>query len=277
MKDILTVIKKASDILEKNNIENKEFNIKEIFKKAFNYDINELLCNNIMVNEEQVKAFYSMIEKRLGGVPLQYIIGEWDFYNLTFLVGEGVLIPRQDTEVLVDEVLKLDTKNKTLLDLCSGSGCVGITIEKNSDIKEVFLLEKCEKAFSYLTKNKTLNNSKANLINDDLMNYHKNNDCVFDIIVSNPPYINEDDMKTLSKEVKNEPQKALFGGSDGLFFYEYIAKHYKNLLKEKGFLLFEIGYNQKEEVTNILIKNGYKNIECFKDLALNDRVIKCNK
>jgi len=277
MDSFLDIYNKGINELKKSGIENAEFDVKQILKKFFLNCECTFNCGHYPENDGEIVEFFSLINERKNNVPLQYIIGDWDFYNLTFLVGDGVLIPRQDTEILVDEVLKINTQNKNLLDVCSGSGCIGITIEKNSDIGKVVLLEKSKKAFSFLEKNITFNGSKAQGINDDLMNYHKiANEC-FDIIVSNPPYIDKNGMNELSAEVKKEPKDALYGGGDGLLFYRYISKHYKKILKDGGFLFFEIGYNQKESVTEILEKNGYKNINCIKDLCGNDRIIKCNK
>lgn len=211
------------------------------------------------------------VEKRLSGVPLQYILGEWEFFGLKFYVGDGVLIPRPDTEILVEEALSFLKchPNAAVADLCSGSGCVAIAIAKNSDAR-VTAVEKYPAAFGYLLKNAELNSADIKTVNADVL---ENIDGIFDLIVSNPPYIRSGELDNLSREVKCEPQTALDGGDDGLVFYRRISALAKDALSVGGCIMFEIGYDQKAEVTKILENGGYKNITCRKDYSGNDRVV----
>ena len=189
--------------LLENGIENPRFEAKELY--------------NAFSGEELKKA----IERRIKGEPLQYILGEWEFYSLPFIVGEGVLIPRPETELLVDLALKYATKESKIIDLCSGSGAIAIAIAKNTGAS-LFALEKYEKALNYLEKNIALNKANVKVIKEDLFNFEPSEK--FDIIISNPPYIKKADLASLQKEVRFEPMTALDGGEDGLIFYRHIAK-----------------------------------------------------
>lgn len=238
------------EILLNNNIENSRFEAKELY--------------NAFSGEELKKA----IERRLKGEPLQYILGEWEFYSLPFIVGEGVLIPRPETELLVDLALKYATKDSKIIDLCSGSGAIAIAVAKNTGAK-VYALEKYEKAFNYLEKNIALNNAKVTVIKEDIFNFSTNEK--FDIILSNPPYIKTADLEDLQKEVKREPMTALDGGEDGLIFYRHIATLKKHLNKG-GKIMVEIGFDQAEAVQELFKKSGLLT-EVHKDLNGVQRVI----
>ena len=211
------------------------------------------------------------VEKRITGYPLQYILGEWEFFGLPFYVGEGVLIPRPDTEILVERALELlkDKPSAKVLDLCAGSGCISISVAKNSDC-DVTAVEMSDIAFSYLEKNIQLNSARVTAIKADILSGIGGK---YDLILSNPPYICTKELELLSREVKNEPRLALDGGADGLFFYRKIAEIYKSNLAPNGKLMLEIGYDQRISVTNILEEAGYKNIVCYKDYGGNNRVL----
>lgn len=211
------------------------------------------------------------LSQRISGRPLQYILGEWEFYGLPFLVGEGVLIPRPDTEILVERALEFlrDKPTASVLDLCAGSGCISVAVAKNSDTS-VTAVELSDTAFGYLKKNIELNAAQVTAVQDDVLQGIEGE---FDLILSNPPYIRSDVLPTLSREVQNEPQMALDGGADGLDFYRAIALKYKGNITPGGRLMFEIGYDQREAVTELLAAAGYKNIVCFKDYGGNDRVV----
>ncbi|MCM1286369.1 MAG: peptide chain release factor N(5)-glutamine methyltransferase [Acetobacter sp.] len=205
------------------------------------------------------------------GEPLQYVIGKWDFYESEFYVGKGVLIPRPETEELVDlavrYVKKLD--RCVVYDLCAGSGCIGLSIAKACPNAEVYLIEKSSDAFFYLEKN-AKNISNAHIICDDINN--TDNVLMADIIISNPPYIKTDVVPTLQKEVLNEPVMALDGGEDGLDFYRIINEKWSSLLKKNGVLFLEIGDDQGEAVVNVL--SNFDDISVIKDLSGNDRIVK---
>lgn len=257
------------DVLKNAKIENFLFEHNIIVNKV----------ESLTVSKETKKIIYNdYIVRRSNREPLQYIIGEWDFYNLNFFVGKGVLIPRQDTEILIDTVLSLNLSSPIIYDLCSGSGCIGITLNKNIPFSKVTLIEKEKDAFYYMIQNKHKNKSDSTLILDDIFLFYKKIDNnSIDIIVSNPPYISTQELFEFQKEIFYEPKSALFSGKDSLYFYKNIACLYKSKLKNNGFLVFEIGYNQGESVKKILNKNGYKDIKLIKDYNNNDRVVFCKK
>ena len=226
---------------------------------------------NYEVNCEQLETVENMLERRLNNEPLQYILGEWEFFGLPFKVGHGVLIPRQDTETLVETALPLITLDSNkVFDLCAGSGCIGITLSKLGKA-DVTLFEKSDDACEYLKQNIALNDVTARLLQYDVLG--KAFDKKADMIVSNPPYIRTEVVKTLEPEVKCEPVMALDGGEDGLVFYRHIANEWKTALNDGGYLIFEIGFDQGEEVCEILKNAGYKEVKCIKDLGNNDRVV----
>ncbi len=210
-----------------------------------------------------------MLWKLKEGEPLQYVIGKWDFFESEFLVGEGVLIPRPETEELVELIVsQIGNDKKTVFDLCAGSGCIGLSIARACKNTTVTLFEKSEKAFEYLKKNAQNDENATPLLFDINNSFNKK----ADIIVSNPPYIKTDDIKTLQKEVKKEPFIALDGGFDGLDFYRVINdKWYKNINKN-GALYLEIGENQGEDIKTVL--TNFTDIEITKDIYGNDRIVK---
>ncbi len=213
------------------------------------------------------------VKRRLNREPLQYILGEWEFYGLPFYVGEGVLIPRPDTETAVEEAIKIleNIKNPTVFDLCAGSGCIGITIAKKTDV-EVKMFEKSPIALEYLLKNLRLNGVNAEALEYDVLG-EPYGGIKADLIVSNPPYIRPEVIETLEPEVRKEPVMALDGGGDGLLFYRHITAAWKRALKPDGWLLFEIGFDQAEEVTKIMQAEGFCDIRVIKDFSHNDRVV----
>lgn len=256
-------------------IENAHFETKELFCKAFG---KEHMCfdMNAYADEKNRETFESLLKRRVRGEPLQYILGEWEFYSLPIKVGEGVLIPRQDTETLVDTAIELykDIGGITVLDLCSGSGCIGLALEKNLDVKEIVLVENSKAAIEFLKKNVKLNISKAEVVKGSVLdNAVIDRLPQADLIVSNPPYLSSSDMKNLQREVEFEPKDALFGGEDGLDFYREMSGLYISKLNSGGRVIFEIGINQGAEVSKILTDAGYKNVSIIKDLCGADRVV----
>ena len=214
-----------------------------------------------------------MLRRRLLGEPLQYILGEWEFYGIPMLVGPGVLIPRADTEIVVEKAIELlkDKKGPKVLDVCAGSGCIGIAIAKTSDAKVSFL-EKSDEAIQYLEKNLELNEVCGKVYKADALKQPPMTES-FDLIISNPPYIKTADLGSLQKEVQFEPEMALDGGEDGLIFYREIAKNYKPLINRGGNLVFEIGFDEADEVSKILENEGYKDIKAIRDYGGNMRVV----
>ena len=210
------------------------------------------------------------VDRRATGEPVQYIIGKWYFMDNTYFVSHDVLIPRDDTQVLVDACADIIKKKnyKTVLDLCSGSGIIAITIKKLFPHLDVYAVEKSDTAFEYLCKNSEHNNAQINKIHSDLYecydSFEKN---YFDLIVSNPPYIITDEIKTLQKEVQFEPALALDGGEDGYDFYKGIIKYYTKKLRIGGHIAFEIGEGQFEFIKNLLLQNGFCDVKGYLDLG----------
>ena len=234
--------------------------------------------NDVPIEKEQ--EFIKAVEKINIGYPVQYITNSQQFYGLDFYVDENVLIPQPDTEVLVENVIKIANRNeniKSILDICTGSGAVGISLAKFIKNVQVDLTDISTDALAIANKNAIANcvSKKCSFIKSDMFdNLNKK----YDIIVSNPPYIETDVIKQLPKEVQNEPLIALDGGKDGLYFYKKIANEAYKFLNSNGFLALEIGFNQKDAVIRILEQTGeYKDIYCLKDFGKNDRVIIAQK
>lgn len=231
------------------------------------------------ISEEQEKAYKELIYKRLEGVPTQYLTNEQEFMSLPFYVDSSVLIPRQDTEILVETALDFIDKEKEfqVLDVCTGSGCIGISIAYYAPLSQVIGIDISEDALKVAEHNAKLNkvNNRIHFIKSNLFEEVpedlKGN---IDMIVSNPPYIPTEEIKELMKEVSTyEPTIALDGGRDGLDFYRLIVKDGKEYLKSGGILIFEIGYNQGDEVVHLLKSQNFTEIEIKKDLAGLNRVV----
>ena len=264
-----TLIKKLSTFSN-----SPEFEAGEIISYVSGIEKRELVFKlNDLVEKKTLKKANKVLKKRKKGMPLQYILGEWEFYSLPFYVGRGVLIPRPDTEVLAEQAINYlkNIKDPTVYDLCSGSGALAIAIKHNCQNAKVWAVEKSLRAFRYLKKNTKLNNVDIILIKKSIFKWKPKDKA--DLIVSNPPYITEAEMKKLSKEVKNEPKMALYGGDDGLKFYKFIAKKAKDILNVSGKIMFEIGYEEADAVTKILKEQGFSQIETFLDIEGKDRVV----
>ena len=216
------------------------------------------------------------IEKRCTHYPLQYILGEWEFMGLPFFVGEGVLIPRQDTEILCETAIDILKNKKRLkvLDLCSGSGCIAITIAKFIQQAKVCAIEYSQTAIEYIRKNAVLNDvvNRISIISGDVL-LSPESDILYDAILSNPPYIPTEAVGTLQKEVGFEPALALDGGTNGLDFYHAICELWLPLLKDDGLLAVEIGQGQEKEVVDLFTKYQLKNIQIKKDYAGINRIV----
>lgn len=231
-----------------------------------------LLKNDI--SEKFSTECLNLAKRRKNGEPLQYLLGKWEFYGIPIKVGKGVLIPRPETETVVETVLELAKKTSKILDLCAGSGCISAAIAKNLPECDIGALELSDQAIEYARQNLLNFKSNAKIVKLDVLNEKSvENFRDIDIIVCNPPYLTQDDMKHLQDELKHEPKMALFGGQDGLMFYRQIAKIWKKALKPNGLIIFEIGWNQKALVEEILIKNGYINTKTIKDPCGKDRVV----
>lgn len=272
------VLEEAVKILKDNNIDEAIIKAKIVLCMVLKIEKEYIIINDSkeMAKEDEEK-YFQYINKLKNGIPLQYITNNQEFMKLNFFVDENVLIPRADTEILVEEVISLanDDKNK-ILDVCTGSGAIAVSLAKYIKNSNVMALDISKEALKIAEKNAFNNNVNIKLIESDLFNNLEEND--FDIIVSNPPYIRENVINELSIEVKHEPKIALDGGKDGLDFYRKLSSESYKYLKEDGYLCLEIGYDQKNEVIEIL-KNEkkYKNIYSKKDLFGNDRIIIAQK
>ncbi len=262
---IFEAYNRAKKELRAAGIEAFGFEARQIIKHITGYDNAKIMASyNEQLSPLQQTLYNQLIAKRKNRYPLQYMLGVWDFYGLEFLVGEGVLTPRADTEALVDEALEF-LKGKSdaeVLDLCSGTGCIAVAVAKNSSAA-VDALEKYEKAAFYLRKNIAKHKAEINMINDDVFSFATKKK--YDLIISNPPYISADEMEQMSPETAFEPDTALYGGEDGLIFYRHIAACYKRNLKAGGKLMLEVGFRQAETVMEILRSNGYTDVGARED------------
>lgn len=243
--------------LERGGIEGARFEADQLLQCTGTSMVKLFSDPRSEVDEALFAEISTLIERRLSGEPLQYILGEWDFFGIPFLVGEGVLIPRQDTEILVELCMRfLDRRpgERRTLDLCAGSGCIGIALEKLADA-EVTCVEKYERAFEYLRKNIAHHGASAEAVLGDVLEENTVRG-EFDLIVSNPPYLTEADMRSLQREVEFEPKEALYGGEDGLDFYRRILAVYPQKLKSGGMLAVEIGMGQENAVGGLFRENG---------------------
>ena len=220
--------------------------------------------------------YFKLIKKLIEGVPLQHITHQQEFMKLMFYVDENVLIPRPDTEILVEEVIKLakSINAKKILDLCTGSGAIAVSLAKYIEGSQITATDISRKALSIAKLNATNNDveDRITFVSSDL--FQNISEEKYDIIVSNPPYIKRKVIKTLDEEVKREPIIALDGGNDGLDFYKKIIGNAYQYLKYKGYLCLEIGYDQKDEVIDLINKEE-KYIDTYskKDLFDNDRIV----
>ena len=222
---------------------------------------------------DKTARFLELCSRYANGYPLQYLIGEWEFFGLPFKVGEGVLIPRPDTEILVETALGLlkNRKNPVVADLCAGSGCIAAAIAHRRPDAKVFALELSEAAFPYLLQNIKRNHVQVQAIHCDV--FAPPELPALDLAVSNPPYITQSEMKALQKQVTFEPEMALFGGEDGYDFYRRLPSIYHSLLKPDGALALETGHLQAQAVSELLADAGYGKIGIHKDLAGIERVV----
>lgn len=268
---IRDILRETVCALADNGIENARFEAEQLLQKAGIPRIRLLTEPSAEVSERTADEIRKMTERRLSGYPLQYILGEWEFFGLTFPVGEGVLIPRQDTEVLAelarDFLLERSPAERNVLDLCAGSGCIGVTLAKLCGAK-VRCVELSEDAFGYLERGIALNGAErlVTAVRGDVTDgeFAETLGGEYDVIVSNPPYLTETDMLNLQTEVMFEPKTALYGGRDGLDFYRKMLSIWTKRLKRGGMFAVEIGINQERGVMEIFAEKGL-GAECVKD------------
>ncbi|MDK7376581.1 peptide chain release factor N(5)-glutamine methyltransferase [Peptoniphilus harei] len=247
------------------------YETRRILSDLLNKDLSYLVSHDEDLLDSKIEnKYFKILEKRQKGIPLQYILGEEDFYGRTFKVIEGVLIPRQDTEISVEKILNVIENNQinNMLEIGCGTGIVSISVDLESSV-DVTAVDISEKALENTRINKENLNSKIKIIKSDLFS---NINEKFDLIYSNPPYIKSCEIENLQVEVRDyEPRLALDGGEDGLFFYRSIIKSSPEFLNNKGFLVFEIGHDEAEDICN-LMKDKFE-VEVYKDLNNLDRVV----
>ncbi len=272
---IKEAITKGMIMLKSNNIESPKLKSRLLLQYVLDEPRQYIIVyDKKEITKKQQWEYFINIEKLTKGIPLQHITHRQEFMKMDFFVDENTLIPRPDTEILVEEVIKIAKQkyNPKILDLCTGSGAIAISLKKYVPNSEIIGIDISEKAIEVANKNANKLNVDVKFIKSDLFEKLKKEK--FDIIVSNPPYIKKEEIKKLSKEVQKEPELALDGGIDGLDFYRKITSQAIEYLKTESFLCFEIGYNQKNDVMQIIEdQQNYKNIYCKKDLYGYDRVI----
>lgn len=268
-------VKTATQMLKKAGIENSATDAWYLFAAVTGMTKTEYFLNGTKELEPEFMSLYeSYIKRRLERIPMQYIIGEQEFMGLTFEVNENVLIPRQDTEILVELAL-LACEDADVLDVCTGSGCIAISIAKLSKVRSMTALDISEQALMIAKSNAKKNAADVVFLQSNMF---ENITKKYDVIVSNPPYIPSQVVDTLMPEVKDhEPRLALDGTEDGLAFYRVLAEQSKNYLTIGGKVFFEIGCEQAADVCTLLRENGYDNIQVTKDYAGLDRVVSATK
>lgn len=273
------LINEGTEILKSSDIDTARLDAQLLLGHVIQKDKLYLITHREeAVSEENAKEYLELIEKRKNRMPVKYILKQCEFMGIDFHVEEGVLIPRGDTEILVEEVLKniQEDEEKYICDLCCGSGAIGISIACLREKTKVDLIDYYDIPEKVTLLNIEKNNvsSRTEFIKSDLLNEPIKMGRKYDILVSNPPYIEAEEINNLMDDVKEyEPRTALDGGDDGLIFYRKIVSQSIDILKNNGILAFEIGYNQGECVKSLMIENNFKDVRVIKDLAGLDRVV----
>lgn len=277
MKKLYSVYREAIKSLTEAGCDSPEFDAQQLVLYCFGMNKTQLLLNSgNEIEEGKLIFFEDCVKRRCSHEPLQYIIGMWDFHRFSFKVGEGVLIPRPETELLVDFAAEEIRKNNysVVYDLCCGSGCIGLSVAKLCPNVKVFCVDISDKAIEYTTKNKELLCAdNVTVIKSDVL------DSVGflglprpDIILSNPPYIKSEEIKTLQPEIAFEPIIALDGGEDGLLFYRSLADSWFTYINKGGYIAMEIGEEQGKDVLSLFVDKAEK-ARIIKDASDLDRVV----
>jgi release factor glutamine methyltransferase len=270
------IYKNASIRLKEAGVPEYQLDARLLLEYVCGTDYNTLLVHGDRdVSPEEEKKYNELIEKRASRIPLAYIVGYQEFMGLTFDVNENVLVPNQDTETLAEEALRELSDGMRFMDLCTGSGCVALSILNYTNDTSCVMTDISDKAIEVATGNRDRLgfSDRAEIVKTDL--FPQDDDKKFDMIVSNPPYIRTDVIATLPPEVgKGEPYIALDGGQDGLIFYRRIIENAPKWLYTSGWLMMEIGYDQGDAVAGLMKDGGFHEVEVIKDLGGNDRVVR---
>ncbi len=283
----LDKLKGARKLLGTSGIEDAVREAELIISHCLGIDRLTLYRDNPWIPKDTISRIDALLQRRIKREPLQYILGHMEFYGLKIRLGSGVLIPRPETELLAEEAIKIISNfefrisNFTFLDLCTGSGCLALALAREFSKAQVYGTDTSEIAIGYAKKNAKLNGIKnVSFMKGSLFYPIKKNfksqisNLKFDLIISNPPYIRRNDIKSLQPEVKDwEPLEALDGGEDGLDYYRAIIPEARNYLKEGGCLMFELGNNQADAVRKMAGDAGFINISLIKDYAALERIL----
>ncbi len=265
------VLAEGTSVLEQAQVPEAKLSAWYLFSHCFGMDRAQYFLNGDKPVEKAMLSVYrDMVRKRAHRIPLEYIIRETEFMGLSFYVDPHVLIPRQDTECLVEEVMRIST-GKDVLDMCTGSGCIGISLAALGECGSVTLSDVSSEVLDIARENAKRNKVEVDIKQSDLFASIEDR---YDIIVSNPPYIPSGEIDELMPEVKDhEPHLALDGREDGLYFYSCIITESRRFLRQGGWLFFEIGCDQGEAVKRMMIEHGYTHVTINKDLADLDRIV----
>ncbi len=280
MLTVLESLELSSKFLDNKGIESARMNAELLLAHILECKRLDLYMRfNQPLNTIETNTYRNYITRRGNFEPYQYIVGDVEFYGLKFFVDENVLIPRQETEILIETILEKYQKDEELkiLDIGTGSGNIPISLAVNLPESKVISIDISENAIKVAERNREFHDLKSrvgfiksDILTDSLEKYNN----TFDIIVSNPPYVKKDEFETLQKEITEfEPEIAVTDFGDGFKFYREISRKSKSLLKENGILFFEVGQNQAEDVKKIMLENGFTNVEIQKDLSEIERVV----
>ena len=268
--------RQGADILEESGVENAGFDARCLIEQILGiYTSKYMLVRGDKADIKTVNGFMSLIRRRATGEPLQYILGKWEFMDCEFFVGEGVLIPRPETELLVEFAIKFlkDKENPVVFDLCSGSGCIAVSVAKAVADSQVYAVEKYDAAYAFLEKNIAHNGVKnVKPLKGDLFNTSLLRDVVPDLILSNPPYIRSDEVPFLQREVRREPVTALDGGTDGYDFYRVLASDWLQRLPKGGAMAVECAEDQADEISQMFYL-ARSSVNIINDLSGFPRVV----
>ena len=273
-KNIFNILQQATEFLKSNNIKEAQLNAEILLCGILEVSRSKLyILRRESITEEQYKKYKEYLNRRITREPVDYILGNSEFMGLNFNVNSNVLIPRQETELIVEHANKFikETKAKNILDLCTGSGCVAVSLAYYNDNVSVVASDVSEAALEVAKSNALINNvsEKIKFIKSDMFNNII--DEKFDIIISNPPYVKNDEYKGLEKEIFFEPKIAFLADDDGLTFYRIIAQKAKQYLNKKGVLLLELNSNISSKVADLF--NDFNSVSIVKDYSGLDRIL----